>query len=114
MKKLTVQANSKLVRDPCAGSTIMITPPIGDKDYWLFRVNLFEDQSVIAFPKFGTIGIGFAIEDAWNTNLPYSDSAESICKYIWHNRRYSAIKKKRTIRAIKMLQQAVKQSAEKA
>jgi hypothetical protein len=111
---LTVQANSKLVRDPCAGSTIMIPPPIGDKDYWLFRVNLFEDQSVIAFPKFGTIGIGFAIEDDWNTNLPYKGSAESICNHIWHNRRYVAIKKKRTIKAIEMLQEAIKLYMEKA
>jgi len=42
-------------------SLVMFTPPVGE-DYWLFRVKLFKDQAIIGFPKFGTIGIGFAIE----------------------------------------------------
>ena len=40
---------------------IMFTPDISE-DYWLMRVVLYKDQSIVAFPKFGLIGVGFAIE----------------------------------------------------
>jgi len=103
MKKLIIEVNQNKIKDPCAGKIIMITPPI-NQDYWLYRIQLFEDQYLLAFPKFGTIGIGFSIEDDWNTNLPFTCEAEEILNHIWHNRRYVAIKKKRTLRAIKMLQ----------
>lgn len=120
MKKLKIEVNSKRVSDPSMGRSIMITPPISDDDYWLARVRLFEDQYIKAFPKFGTIGIGFSIEDDWNTNLPYIDRAEpdglraadEIRAHIWHNRRYIAIKKKRTNRAIRMLQEWCKEFKE--
>lgn len=112
MNKLKVEINKAFVADEntqkLAASGILVTPPVSDA-YWLFRVNLFEDQSVIAFPKFMTLGIGFAIEDDWNTNLPYKQEAEIICNHIWHNRRYIAIKKKRTICAIELLQKTIKE-----
>jgi hypothetical protein len=110
--KLQLQINSKIIKDPCEGQGIMITPPISDKDYWICRVNLFEDQYVKAFPKFGTIGIGFYLEVDWNTNLPYTCDSEEIRQHIWHNRRYIAIGRKRTIRAIKMLQEFIKSKEE--
>ena len=44
----------------------MITPPI-DEDYWAYRVRLSDTQSIVGFPKFGTVGIGFAVEEDWNT-----------------------------------------------
>lgn len=102
MKKLKLEIRKHLVRDPCEGSHVMITPPIGS-DYWLFRVQIFEDQYVTAFPKFDTIGIGFSIEDDWNCNLPYTCDAEKIRLHIWHNRRYIGVRPKRTRKAIEML-----------
>jgi len=61
-----------------------VTPAI-DEDYWLYRVRLTQTQAVVAFPKFGTIGIGFAVEEDWNTNLPWTTLAEKILDHIWHN-----------------------------
>jgi hypothetical protein len=116
MHKLIIEVNSKKVIDQMAGESVMITPPI-DEHFWLARINLFEDQYLLAFPKFSTIGIGFSVEQDWNTNLPYRDRAEpdglrdvdEIRKHIWHNRRYIAIKKNRTNRAIRMLQEWCKE-----
>jgi hypothetical protein len=67
-----------------ATASVLLTPPV-DEDYWLYRVRLTETQSVIGFPKFGTVGIGFAVEEDWNTNLPYSCQAIDIVSHIWHN-----------------------------
>lgn len=90
-----------------AGGLIMITPAIGE-DYWLFRVHLYKDQYLLAFPKFTTIGIGFAKEEDWNTNLPYTSKATEICEHIWHNRLYVHIEKSQVVEAIKMLQAITK------
>jgi hypothetical protein len=62
----------------------LITPPI-DETYWTYRVRLSDRQSVIGFPKFSTIGIGFAVEEDWNTNLPYTCQTIDIVSHIWHN-----------------------------
>ena len=84
-------------------SVAMITPPVG-QDYWLFRVRLFKDQAIIGFPKFGTIGIGFAVEDAdWNTNLPYDYCPEQIYSHIKANKKYDEITKEDCIQAIVLL-----------
>ncbi len=81
----------------------MITPPVG-QDYWLFRVKLFKDQAIVAFPKFGTIGIGFAIEETdWNTNLPYTVSPEQIYDHIRENKKYDEITKEDCIAAIALV-----------
>jgi len=86
----------------------MMTPPI-DKDYWYFKVELFKDQSVVAFPKFGTMGIGFQHEDDdWNTNLPFTSDAKRIAGHIWCNRKYEEIKKEDVVEAIKLIQTACK------
>lgn len=102
---MKVEANQNCVDTTgnIANGCIMTTPTIG-KDYWLFRVHLYKDQYLLAFPKFTTIGIGFAKEDDWNTNLPYQCDAEEIRKHIWKNRFYSAITKTQIIEAIKALQ----------
>jgi hypothetical protein len=63
---------------------VMMTPPI-TADYWAYRVQLTDTQAVVGFPKFFTIGIGFAEETDWNTNLPYTSMAEDITDHIWHN-----------------------------
>lgn len=105
MKKLILERCDRFFDDE-SNKRILFTPPI-DHDFWKYRVRLFEDQAIVGFPKFTSIGIGFAIEEDWNTNLPSSCDAEEILKHIWHNRRYVAIKKKRALKAIEMIKQAV-------
>jgi hypothetical protein len=95
------------------GMALMITPPISE-DYWLARVAVSDKQAIIAFPKFGTIGIGFQHEEDWNTNLPYSCDAAKIYSHIEHNKGDGAIPSERCVEAIKMLQAyaaAVKEAA---
>lgn len=62
-------------------------------------------QAVIGFRKFSTIGIGFAKEEDWNSNLPFGCKTEEIYNHIAHNR---AGADPATCReAIRMIQQAV-------
>ena len=85
------------------GGEILLTPPVGE-DYWLARVAVSDKQAIIAFPKFGTIGIGFQHEDDWNTNLPYSCGTKEIFDHISHNKGDEAIPDERCIQAIEMVQ----------
>jgi hypothetical protein len=89
-------------------STIMITPSISP-DYWIFRVKLGEGQAMLGFPKFSTIGIGFALEEDWNTNLPYTCDADQIYGHIEHNKQYDSITKEDCIKAIQLIQEAAKE-----
>lgn len=91
------------------GSVLEMTPPIGE-DYWLFRVKVGRAQSIIAFPKFGTIGIGFARETDWNTNLPYTSSASDIWRHIKHNKGSETIADDDCLKAIEMLRAAAKEA----
>jgi hypothetical protein len=110
---ILVEVNSKTVRekDPIkvpSGPTLIITPPI-DEDYWLYRVQLKHGQSIVAFPKFFTIGCGFAKEEDWNTNLPLlSCSPERLFDHIKHNKGFDDISDEECIAAIKALQEFVK------
>ena len=72
-------------RDHRIGGGIAITPAIGE-DYWAYRVRLSEAQAIVGFPKFFTVGIGFAQEEDWNTNLPYTCGTEEIYDHIAHNK----------------------------
>lgn len=76
--------------DPSAGmignGLVAITPAVGDPDLPAFRVRLTERQSLVGFPKFGTIGVGFEEEEDWNTNLPYTANPERLADHISHNR----------------------------
>lgn len=84
----------------------MSTPPI-DEDYWSFRVRLTPTQAVVGFPKFSTIGIGFAVEDAsWNTNLPYTTETGRIFEHIACNKGDDAISDADVLEAIRMVQEA--------
>jgi hypothetical protein len=86
---------------------VAVTPPISE-DYWQYRVQLSDKQAIIGFPKFLTIGIGFAVEEAdWNSNLPYSSSAEGIYRHIKHNKGDDAISDEDCIEAIRMIQHAI-------
>ena len=103
----TVEFNAKFERSDdtlgFAKTVVMITPPL-NADYWLFRVPLHKDQSIVGFPKFGTIGIGFAIEEKdWNTNLPFNFSPEKIYDHINVNKKYEEITKADCIEAIAVI-----------
>jgi hypothetical protein len=87
------------------GGTALITPPVSE-DYWTYRVRLTKTQSVIGFHKFGTIGIGFAVETDWNTNLPYQCAAEEIYGHIAHNKGDDSISPLKCIEAIRLIQKA--------
>ncbi len=82
---------------------LMLTPRIGDDDYWTHRVEVSGSQAIQAFPKFGTIGIGFEKEEDWNTNLPYTEKAKNIYAHIAHNKGDKRIKKSTCIAAIKAI-----------
>lgn len=60
--------------------------PVIDENYWSYRVRLSQSQAIVGFPKFWTVGIGFACETDWNTNLPYTEDAEAIYDHISHNK----------------------------
>jgi len=86
------------------GSTLLMTPPI-DENYWTYRVHLAKNQYIVGFPKFSTIGIGFSQEEDWNTNLPLTCDAKTICEHIWHNHEYKEITKEQVIEAINLIRQ---------
>lgn len=104
-------------RTPVAASPpdtiVMLTPPI-NPDYWAYRVRVAEGQAVVGFPKFSTIGIGFAEEEDWNANLPYTSDADAICAHIWHNRgpliADTAAERERITAAIRLIQAAAEES----
>lgn len=84
---------------------VMITPRLSE-DYWLFRVRLSDRQAMLGFPKFTTIGIGFAVETDWNTNLPYDCDLERIFQHIAHNKGDESISDEDCREAIRMIQAA--------
>jgi hypothetical protein len=108
MDKLHLEINKNMIKEPqpLEDKGILMTPPI-DENYWLFRVKLHKNQAIVGFPKFCTIGIGFAQEEDWNTNLPYDCNTEEIYNHIRHNKKYKSIKKEDCLKAIKMIQEFV-------
>lgn len=100
--ELVVEIKDQENRTPVIGGA-MITPPI-EPEYWKYRVKLGETQAIVAFPKFGTIGIGFAEEEDWNTNLPWSSPAQEIFDHIRHNKGDDSISDEDCVAAIKLIQ----------
>lgn len=103
------EQNDETLSASAASATVLITPPITE-DYWKYRVRVADGQAVVGFPKFFTIGIGFAEEEDWNTNLPYTVEADDIVNHIWHNRAPlddSAESRDLVLRAVQMIQAAV-------
>ena len=91
------------------GVGALVTPDI-DESYWLMRVPVSQKQAIVCFPKFGTIGIAFQVEeDDWNTNLPHSCDAAKIYEHIRRNKGQRHIKASTCITAIRMLQMAIVQ-----
>ena len=110
--RLVLDVNEKYVRESpsvrLGNAVVMVNPPVG-VDYWVFKVRLYEDQAMIAFPKFGQMGISFLREERRNINLPAMSSAEDIWEHIKPNKKYMQITKKMGIKAIQMLQGACKE-----
>lgn len=105
---LTVETRTETDRTTNIGCASLA--PKVSQDYWAYRVRLTDTQSVVGFPKFSTIGIGFAVEEEdWNTNLPYWCDTVEIFNHIAHNKGDSTISDSDCIEAIRLIQrQAVK------
>jgi hypothetical protein len=89
----------------------MVTPPVNE-DYWEYRVRLTETQAIVGFPKFFTIGVGFSVEEDWNTNLPFTCDTDEIFQHIKHNKGDDSIPDEDVRAAIRMVQDAA--AAERA
>lgn len=87
------------------GGSIAFAPPVGD-DYWTYRVRVGDGQAIVGFPKFSTIGIGFAVEEDWNTNLPWTVPTDRLWEHIRDNKGDDRIPDQRCIDAIRLIQEA--------
>jgi len=109
---LVVEVNENFAADKnstfLAGNTkVMVTPPLNE-NYWLLRVKVSDKQSVVAFPKFFTIGIGFQHEDEdWNTNLPWVLPSSEILNHIAVNKGRAPLHK--CLQAIQLLKKKIKE-----
>lgn len=102
------QQNETPVLGEADGVRLMMTPSLGG-DYWAYRVVLSDKQAVIGFPKFFTIGVGFAAEEDWNTNLPYTCGAAEIFEHIKHNKGDENIDDEDVLAAIELIQAAARE-----
>jgi len=112
MDELVVEINRDFVQFPTTSAYgkyyLMVTPPINE-DYWALRVRLTDKQAIVAFPKFGTIGIGFQVEhDDWNTNLPYTCGVKQIYAHIVNNKGDFTIPPQRCYEAIELIQHTIR------
>lgn len=99
-------------RDKTVHAGPIAIAPFVNEDYWAYRVKLSDRQAIVGFPKFFTVGIGFAVEEDWNTNLPYTYTPEEIYDHIAHNKGDESISREDCITAIRMIQDAVKADRE--
>ncbi len=108
MAKLTLERRDQQ-NESILAPGVMMTPAL-DENYWSYRVVLTAKQAVLGFPKFTTIGIGFAVEeDDWNTNLPYQVDTEKIFRHIARNKGDDTISDDDVREAIRMIQRAARQ-----
>ena len=105
MAELKLEINRTVTDRTLVVGRAMVTPMVSE-DYWLFRVQLRGEQAILGFPKFGTIGIGFAQEEDWNSNLPYTSDAEAIHDHIARNKGDDAISREDVLAAIRLVQAA--------
>jgi hypothetical protein len=107
---LNLERRSEMDRTAQIGPA-MLTPAI-DEDYWAYRVRLSDKQAIVGFPKFMTIGIGFAVEEDWNTNLPYTCGTDEIAEHIAHNKGDDSISDEDVRAAIALVQAAAREDRE--
>lgn len=111
MTELVLESRTQLDGTVKVGPA-MLTPSLGE-DYWAYRVMLSDRQAIVGFPKFFTIGIGFAVEeDDWNTNLPYTCDTEEILQHIRCNKGDESISDEDCLAAIRLIQGAVRADRE--
>jgi len=106
---LVLERNSDTVDDKpvvAGNASVMITPAINE-DYWSYRVQLGGGQAIVGFPKFSTVGIGFAQEEDWNSNLPFRCSTATIWRHIAHNKGAATATDEECQKAIDMVAEAV-------
>lgn len=111
-KKLTVERRNQENETGVAQideAGVVLVAPLVDEDYWSYRVKLSDTQAIVGFPKYNTIGVGFAVEEDWNTNLPYSVGVDRLFKHIKHNKGDKTILDTDVRRAIKLIIAAVKE-----
>jgi hypothetical protein len=113
-KKLAVEVNSGYLEDKdivaLREQGLLMCP---NPAKWLFRVDLNGSQAIVGFPKFCTVGVGFLVEEDWNTNLPYKCLAEEIWNHIKHNKGDDSISDEDCVEAIRLIQAAAKLYEEK-
>lgn len=102
MTNLTLEIRDQPNESIHAGGGLF-TPAV-DEDYWAYRVRLSDKQAIVGFPKILTIGIGFAVETDWNTNLPYTCGTERIYEHIECNKGDDTISREDCLAAIRMIQ----------
>lgn len=110
MATLALETRDQINKTATVGP-FLFTPPI-EEGYWTYRVRLSERQAIVGFPKFLTIGVGFAVEEDWNTNLPYTCDAEEIYAHIEDNKGDDAITREDCLTAIRMIQEAAAEAAQ--
>lgn len=110
MTELTLERRAQCDQSTVALGVAM-TPPL-DENYWAYRVRLSDTQAIVGFPKFFMIGIGFAQEEDWNTNLPYTSTAADIFDHIRHNKGDDAISDADVVTAIELVQKAIRADLE--
>lgn len=103
---LRLEIRGQADKTTVAGGALLA--PDVDEDYWAYRVKVSDTQAVVGFPKFGTIGVGFAVEEDWNTNLPYSCDTEVIFRHIEHNKGDDSIPDDDVREAIRLIQIAAR------
>lgn len=91
---------------PVYGGVLMMTPAI-DEDYWSYRVRLTESEAIVGFPKFGSTGIGYASEEDWNLNFPWTFDADEIASHIARNKGDDSIPDPDVLAAIRLIQEAI-------
>jgi hypothetical protein len=108
MAELTLERRGQQNKTAQIGPAIIA--PIVDDDYWSYRVVLSPKQAVLGFPKFFTVGIGFAVEDAdWNVNLPYLEDTDKILAHILKNKGDDTIPDADVRAAIVLIQEAARE-----
>lgn len=91
---------------------VSFSPALGE-DYWAYRVRLTDRQAVLGFPKYTTIGVGFAVEDySGNTNLPYTCDTDQILRHISGNKGDDSIADDKVRAAIALVQEAIRADQE--
>ena len=104
--KLTLERRDETNRTKSVGPIDLMLFP--GRELLGLPVRLTDRQAVIGFPKYSTIGIGYAVEEAdWNSNLPYNCDAEMIVDHISDNKGDDSISRDDALAAIRLIQDAI-------